>query len=255
MHRYARSRQLCLGLGLGWVVLVASSAGAVPISVTVSSIDEFNVEVSQSGQFDATDPDGDGIFSYDLGDLPSNVGSTGRWDITEWGGTLNPDPVISNSFNVTNLLVGTQTFIITLSTVTGPIGAPTTLTGGSAQGGVTDANGDGATLSTSGGSAFYTSLLDGADFVALYADPSSVSVGGFLSGNLSPLEDFGTPIPSFPGPAVANSIGIRFQFDLTGTDRATGSGVFVVEPIVPEPGTGLLLGFGLLVIAGLRRNS
>ena len=245
--------KLCLGLGLA--ALLASPAGAIPITVTVSSVDESGGEASQSGQFEATDPDGDGIFSYDLSDLPSNVGSTGRWDITEWSGIFNPDPVISNSFNVTNLLLGTQTFTITVSTVTGAIGAPTTLTGGSAQGGVTDTNGNGATLSTSGaGTAFYTSLLDGADFVDLYVDPSSVSVGAFLSGNLSPLEDFGTPIPSFPGPAVANSIGIRFKFDLTGSDRGTGSGVFVVEPI-PEPATALLLGLGLAALARMRRSS
>jgi hypothetical protein len=243
-----RIRGLCLGLGLAAVV--GSPAGAIPITVTVASTDESESSVSQSGQFEATDPDGDGIYSYDLSDLPGNVGSTGRWDITEWSGIFNPDPVISNSFSVTNLLAGTQTFTITISTVTGPIGAPTTLTGGSAQGGVTDTNGDGATLSTSGaGTAFYTSLLDGADFVDLYADPSSVSVGAFLSGNLSPLEDFGTPIPSFPGPAVANSIGIR-----TGSDRATGSGVFVVEP-VPEPATGMLLALGLVALARLRRSS
>jgi hypothetical protein len=248
-----RIRGLCLGLGLAAVV--GSPAGAIPITVTVASTDESESSVSQSGQFEATDPDGDGIYSYDLSDLPGNVGSTGRWDITEWSGIFNPDPVISNSFSVTNLLAGTQTFTITISTVTGPIGAPTTLTGGSAQGGVTDTNGDGATLSTSGaGTAFYTSLLDGADFVDLYADPSSVSVGAFLSGNLSPLEDFGTPIPSFPGPAVANSIGIRFRFDLTGSDRATGSGVFVVEP-VPEPATGMLLALGLVALARLRRSS
>jgi hypothetical protein len=93
---------------------------------------------------------------------------------------------------------------------------------------------------------FYTSLIDGAVYVSLYADPSSVTVGIGLSGNLSPLEDFGTPIPSLPGPAVVNTIGIRFQFDVTGSDRATGSGVFVIEP-VPEPTTGILLGAGLLL--------
>jgi PEP-CTERM motif len=230
------------------VAILASPASAVTINVTVSSIDENNVEVTKSGEFEAVD-NGNGIFEYSLDDLPSDIGSTGRWDITEWSGSLNPDPVISHSFNVTNLLAGTQSFTITVSTVTGPIGAPTTLTGGSAQGGVTDTNGNGATLSTSGGgNAFYTSLLDGAAFVGLYADPSSASAGAFLSANLSPLEDFGSPIPSFPGPAVANSIGIRFQFVLTSMDRATGSGVFVVEPI-PEPSTATLAGMALLGLA------
>ena len=140
--------RLCLGLGLA--VLVASSAGAIPVMVSVTSVDEFGNGASQSGQFEMTDPEENGTFVYDFDDLPGNVSSAGAWEITEWSGLLNPDPVISNSFSVKNLLAVTQTFTITLSTVTGPIGAPTTITGGSAQFGVTDTNGDGATLSTLG---------------------------------------------------------------------------------------------------------
>ncbi len=243
-------------LGTGLAVLLATTATAATIDVSVTGFSETHGSATQTGSFEATDVNGDGIFEYDFSDLPSNIGSTGRWSFDEWGGSVNPDPVISNGFSVVNLLPTTQTFTITLTTVTGPIGAPTTLTGGSAQGGVSDGNGGGATLSTSGaGTAFYTSLIDGGAFVSLYSDPSSVTVPGGGSGNLSPVEDFGLPIPpgTFPGPAVLNSIGIQFQFDVSGGDRATGSGTFSVEPI-PEPATALLLVLGLAALSGARRR-
>jgi len=253
-HRAFRSAiatSLCAIAAFGWPLV--SAASVVTISVTVSSFDENNVEVSESGEFDV--PEGfDGEFNYHLEDIPLNVSSTGRWQITEFSGSFNPDPVVTNSFSVVNLLPETQSFTISVSTVTGSIGAPTTLTGGSAQGGVTDVNGDGATLSTSGaGSAFYTSLVDGTDFVGLYAAPSSVNAAALLSGNLAPLEDFGTPIPSLPAPAVANSIGLRFRFDLSPLDRATGSGVFMVEP-VPEPSSIALAVVGFVGLVCWRRT-
>lgn len=252
-----RSLRFCvrpgLSLGLAVALLLAYPAGAIPLDVSISSTFD-GVVVTEAGQYEANDYDGDGIFTWDLSALPSNIASTSRWDVTQWDGAFNPDPSISNGFSVTNLLAGVQTFTITVSSVTGPIGAPTTLTGGSAQGGVTDTNGNGATLSTTGaGSAFYTSLMDGGDWVSLYVDPDSVSAGAFLSNSFFPVEDFGTPIPSLAGPAVVSSIGIRFKFDLTGMDRGTGSGVFVVEP-VPEPSTALLVAMGLGALA-LRRRS
>ena len=242
----------CFAVGVG--MLLAVTAEAATINVSVTGINESGTSATQQGAYEIIDPDGDGVYSYNLGDLPDNVGSAGGWQVSGWSGLFDSDPVISHSFNVTNLLPSTQTFIITVSTTTGSIGAPTTVTGGSAQGGVTDANGDGATLSTSGATVpFYTALLDGLDFRSLYVDPSSVSVGAFASGNLSPLESFGEPIPSFPGPIVANTIGIRFQFDLSGFDEGSGSGVFVVEP-VPEPSTALLLGLGLVALARTQRQ-
>jgi hypothetical protein len=127
------------------------------------------------------------------------------------------------------------------------------LSGGSLQGGVTDNNGDGATLSTAAGSALYQGLIDGGSAAArtLYADPYSVSAGAFLSNNV-PNAAFGTPIPSLPSPAVTTSIGIRLDFVLTPQDSASFTSNFVV--VVPEPATGALLALGLVALGLLRRR-
>ena len=222
------------------------------MDVSVSSIDDQGVHLMQTGQFEITTPGQDGLFNFGLNDLPAHISSTGRWQFSDFNGTSAEDSSIMHSFSVLSLLPGKQTITLTLSMPTAPIGASTTLTGGSAQGGVTDQNGDGGTVSTSGpGTAFYTSLIDGEDFVSLYLDSTFVSVDSFSSGFLSPDASFGMPLPSFPGPAVASSIGIRFKFDLTNSDQATGSGVFAVAS-VPEPASGLLLGLALAVLARRR---
>ena len=172
---------------------------------------------------------------------------------------LDTDPSVNGVIAVQNMAAGTQQFTLTVTLGTGPVGNPTTVTGGSVAGGVTDNNGNGATLSTVAGSALYTALIDGVLHQTLFPDPTSVSVNGvtdpFGSADLVPPGAFGTPIPSLPGPAVASSIGIRYNFNLTAQDSASFTGVFVVEPI-PEPATAALFAVGLggLAVIGRRRS-
>jgi len=232
-----------------WAALgLVGSAHALTFDVTVT-----DGMMTQEQPVEATYDDVTGLYTSDP-NAAGDLGMPGRWMFMDFEVTFNPDPNISASFNVVNSLTGTMPSNFTI-TVEAPIAAlATTVRGGSAQGGVTDAGGDGATLGLLGTPAFYTALVDGAAAHTLYSDPNgSLTVGAFLSGNLSPLEDFGTPIPSLPGGAVNTKIGIQFNFSLTpNNDRATGSGVFVVE--LPEPSTFLLLGFGLLGVATFRRQ-
>jgi len=175
--------------------------------------------------------------------------SAGGMRLDSWDILVDGDPVVSGPVIVTNLAAVTQHFTFLFTIPTGPIPPPSTLTGGSVQGGMTDGDGDGVTLSTAPGSAFYTALIDGASYQTLYADPQSFSAGSFASGNV-PSVAFGTPIPSQAGPAVMADIGLRIDFLLTGKDQASFTSNFVVVP-VPEPATAALLGLGLLAL-GLR---
>ena len=166
--------------------------------------------------------------------------------------SIDNDPVVSGGVAVENNTPGNQIFtlIFTLPVDPIPIG---TLTGGSVAGGVTDNSGNGATLSTIAGSAFYTALIDNVVYQTLLAHNTSVSAGPFDGADLTPAS-FGNPIPSQLGPAVLTSIGLKYEFNLTGNgDAASFTGVFVVEP-VPEPATALMVGLGLVGLAAVRRR-
>lgn len=177
------------------------------------------------------------------------VGGSDGLTLDMWDLSLDSDPVVSGITAVTNQNASTQQFtlLFTLPTTI----ATSTLMGGSIQGGATDNDGDGVTLSAPTGSAFYSAIIDGAVQQTLYADPASFSAGAFLSANV-PNAAWGTPIPSAPGPAVNSFIRIQLDFDLTGDDSASFTSNFVV---VPEPATALLLGAGLCALALRRRHA
>jgi len=179
----------------------------------------------------------------------------GTFDIDSWNMFIDSDPVVSGGVLVTNNTAATQWYTMIFTLPIAPAIGPTSLVGGSIQGGVTDNNGNGATLSAPAGLSIYQAI---ADFTTtptlvdtLLDAPFSITVGGFQSNSAS--EDFGTPIPSNIGPAVNDDITIQLDFLLTANDSASFTSVFVVQP-VPVPAAVLFFGSALLGLGALRRR-
>jgi hypothetical protein len=239
--QFGRHLTLRFALLAGLFAVCAAPASAVPVTLRVFvggiEIDSFDATelgctASPTAICNGSVTPGDLFISYGLNlDAGAN-------------------PNLGAGFGVENLSGGP--LHITLLTELDVTVGPSSLTGGDAQFGFQDNGGDGATFSTVAGSAFYTALIDGFTHQMLYEHPISESVGSFGGANVLPTETFG---PNQAGPAVTTRIGLRYDFQLTGdTDAMSVTGKFYVSPI-PEPGTGLLLGFGLALAAVIRRDS
>ena len=227
------------------VVAAPSQAIQFTLDVSVGGVSAGSLDAGQLGCVDGA--------SFTATCSAQNL-TVGDLLITNLDLFLDSDPVVSGEVAVQNIGFVTNQFTLIFTLPTGPIGAPTTLTGGSVAGGVTDNDGTGATLSTLPGSAFYSALIDGVTHQMLFPHSVVLNAPAFDSADLVPPGAFGTPIPSLPGPAVVTSIGIQYDFNLTAQDAASFTGVFVVQP-VPEPSTALLLGLGLALVAkGGRRR-
>jgi hypothetical protein len=167
--------------------------------------------------------------------------------------SVDTDPKLSATVDVLNNNFGTTQFTA-LFTATGlSTSAIPTVTSGGVSGGATDNGGDTTTtIGTVTGSAFYTALIDNVTYQTLYPSPFAFGPGTvpmFDSANFPDLS-YGPGL----GPAIVNSAGVQLDFTITGQDSASMSGTFDLKP-VPEPGTALLLGAGLVLIArrGRRR--
>ena len=224
-----------------------AQAVSVGLDVLVGGVWQGSYDESQLGCTNSVN--GQGIETASCAGSDFTIGDL---QLDNWNMFFDPDPIINGVVGVTNLSGSTQQFTLLFTLPIAPAIPGGTVIGGSVQGGATDNNGNGVTISTPTGSAFYSALIDGSVVQMLYPDPSSYSAAPFNSTTV-PNASFGNPIPSQSGPAALSTIGIQIDFLLTAGDSASFTSVFVVEPaVVPVPAAAWLLGSALLGLAGLR---
>ena len=162
----------------------------------------------------------------------------------------DPDPYINFVGAFSNLTGSAQDFSFSISTAVSPLSA--SLIGGSTVITLADGEEDGsAEIKNTAGKPGYSASLDGVPALDLL-DPFSAQVT-FLGQVAVATDQAGLPGPTIPAGAVNVNIGIEHRFNLTGRDSATFNSTFLVA--VPEPGSALLLGFGALSLALVRRKS
>jgi hypothetical protein len=232
----------------GALVLFGSSAAlAIPISLQVYADGVLIGDVDESVLGCVDDVPGVSA-TCNATNLEYGDGYT-QFSIDSLSMTIDNDPVVNGTWAVTNTDFAnpTQHFTMVFTLPITAIPGPTT-SSGSVAGTVSDGDGNGATISTFGGSSFYAAQIDGSTTATLYSDPSSVIAASFGTQSI-PGVAFG---PIGTGPALTD-IGIVLDFVLTQFDSATFTSEHVVEP-VPEPHTGALIGLGLAVLASRRKR-
>ena len=174
--------------------------------------------------------------------------ATDDFTLQQWDFNLNSDPSALVFFALQNNTAVEQIYVIS---TTVPIVAqgPQVVIQGSISGSVTDVNGDGASV-LDDGSSMYSALIDGVNVATLLDPPQSVTAGAGLSNTIGPAA-FG---PALLAQAANSDIGLTIQFKLSPGDLVSFTSQFTINAI-PEPGTLLLLGSGLIGMVTFGRRS
>ena len=161
-----------------------------------------------------------------------------------WSYLVDPDPFITGTFSLTNDTLLAKAYVIDFSLPISPAIAQSTVSG-QMSGTLTDSNGSGsASMTSTSGGAVYTALADGMFVQSLMSNANQTVSSAFGTTSFSG-GSFGQGLPPLAGPAINNTIGIRFSFTLSAGDSVSFSSIFVANP-VPTPGAlamGLLSGF------------
>jgi hypothetical protein len=179
----------------------------------------------------------DGTFNYS-----GSLSNPSLWDFT-WNITVDPDPLISATFGITNNTDITKHFDLLFTLPVGsPFGTPAQKSG-SLGASFQDLNSNGASLNV----ALWNGLIDGSNAMSLFSGNFSCGGSG-CSGSIIPVSD--GPLSST---GVNTNIGIHLAFDLSARDQATFTTSFEVTP-VPIPAAVWLLGSGLLGLGAFARR-
>ena len=187
---------------------------------------------------------------YQFTGSDSSSGWNVNWDMLASSGAGGS---ITLNFTVTNLSSTTQSFFLFATQEIDAL--ESTLAGGSIAGTFTDLNGDGVTVSSTGGNSIYTGFYDATSFdpfdgtvIGTLLDDATASAGSFLSGNYDAAA-FGD-FPIIPGQVAGNvdfNFGIALRFDVSAGDTAAFTSSMAVA--VPGPGVVALMG-----LAGMHRR-
>lgn len=268
--------RLARALGAGLLaLLLASSVHALSLADVTLSVDSSSTAGSGGDSFsgtdlasesDATDPDhdatgSDGDIFLTEGDLaltdPDDLemggsgidytGPSGEWKLSDWELDIEGDPFLGAVVAVANLSDHAQTFDITLDV---PVSAvtPASLLNGSTANVLDLVKGTVRNLgpSDASGDPLYEARLDGVDqggLTELVDAPFEVT-GSFLDPGHIPGDSFSGVV----GPAVSDTIGIHWRFELEGKSAALFSSKLNVVA-VPEPTTLGLVAIGLAGLA------
>lgn len=233
-----------LVVSLGWCVTPAQ-AGLSEVTFEIQAVSilgsgTFTVTLSQT-IFDS----GTQTWSWTLGS-PITImdDSTPIATINAASFTYVNDPQVDFGFTVTAGTVETV-FTITSGLLTFPVVDPAS---GSVSAGllITDADGDGATLTPTGGA--YLSQYNG--FVPGGTTFAELMTSPLVAGNNLTADDSGAFASAIGVPVIDMSA--QFSFLLTANDIAVGSSSFL---IVPAPGALGLLAIGLIGTRRRRRLS
>ena len=244
------SMRLLLSLASVFTISLLAAGQAAAVSITVGFADNpssFQTLDSSSAALGCGEPGS-------LGELTcsgTGFNEGGGWVLDDWNLFADPDPTISNTASVTNNTGSTQSFLISITLPTSISFGPPSFIRGSVGVTATDANNDGVTLASSGSNPIYAGLIDGAIVRTLLDAPQSLSTPFASDSVATGVVNFGIPVQESIAVATTSTIGLDIRFDLSAGDTASFTSVFDVQPI-PEPGTALLLGLGLVGLATAR---
>ena len=170
------------------------------------------------------------------------------WAVLDWDSAVKLDPYITNNFVVTNNTGGTATFTVAVASPI-PLFNASSIVQSTIQLSVLDSDGvGGATVTSLAPNPVYQGTVNGTTELSFFPDPYMLGCANPVDCTLNGSDAAGVVSQAF-GPVGATSIGITIQFTLTDGDSASVLSRF---EIVPEPGTGVLLGLALLGALGLR---